>query len=155
MLRWLRAAFPNEEIIPRYTSEDLAPYELDAYLPNLKPALAVEYHGEQHVADIGFRDERKQRERDRRKAQRCDELGIRLVVIYACDLTRSHIERLFDCKLPETPEIQELEHASRKYQNGLIRCGNVSARRSFRETIGWPPPPTPPEHARQRHQRRQ
>lgn len=138
MLRWLQIAFPHDEILFRYTDKRFAPYEIDAFLPARQ--LVVEYHGEHHVANIGFRDEEKQRERDKRKSIHCLRLGFRMIVLYACDLTRAHIERLFDCSITPTKEVEALERASARYRNGLIRCGNTSAHETFRDFIGWPTP---------------
>lgn len=138
MSRWLRIAFPHERILFRYTDKNFAPYEIDAFFPERK--LAVEYHGEHHVTNIGFRDEEKQRERDKRKSAHCARLGIKLIVLYACDLTRTHIERLFGCAITSTEEVEALERTSTKYRNGLIRCGNTSAHETFRDFVGWPTP---------------
>lgn len=86
--------FEGEELIRHLRPDWLDGLELDIWLPGLR--LALEYQGQQHFHPIeawGGDDALADlKERDRRKAEMCSLLGIRLIAIaYTEPLTEAHI----------------------------------------------------------------
>ena len=91
--------FPNEYIIRHYRPEWLDGLELDIYLPSQR--IAFEYQGQQHYHPIriwgGEAGLVQLQARDRRKMERCEELGIKLIQVkYTVPLTESHLRVTVD-----------------------------------------------------------
>lgn len=88
--------FTDYKIIRHHRPDWLEGLELDIHIPDL--AIAFEYQGQQHYQsiDIWGGDDalRKQKQRDKRKAQICRNMNIRLVSIsYKEPLTEEHIRQ--------------------------------------------------------------
>lgn len=79
----VKSLYPNEMMYRNYRPGWLEFLELDIYLPRV--AIAFEYNGEQHYGPVlrfgGEEAFARVQERDRRKAELCVRMGIRLVIV--------------------------------------------------------------------------
>lgn len=81
------AIFGFDKVIRRYRGKEMQGLELDVWIPSCR--LAFEYQGRQHherVVHWQSEDEhQQQRERDKKKANLCSALGIKLIYFEECD----------------------------------------------------------------------
>jgi hypothetical protein len=89
--------FANRAIMRHHRPAWLLGLELDIYLPELN--LAFEYQGQQHFHPIeawgGEEALKKVQERDKRKAEICKKVGVKLITVsYTEPLTEDYIRRL-------------------------------------------------------------
>lgn len=77
----VRSFLPNKTILRHYRPEFLERLELDIYIPELK--IGIEYQGIQHYRPVkhwgGEKALMKCKERDKRKRQICEDIGIKLI----------------------------------------------------------------------------
>jgi len=97
LFRIVEQLLPRHEVIHHFWPEWLDGLELDIFVPDLN--LALEYQGQQHfqAVDIWGGEESlsKQQARDRKKAERCKEVGVRLVKVnYSDPMTLEFVAEL-------------------------------------------------------------
>jgi hypothetical protein len=104
----MKNILPNEEIINEHHIGDRL--RLDVYCPSY--SLAAEYHGRQHffysnLFHNSIEDFEEGVERDRKKEERCRELGIALVVFRFCDkLDEETVFRRMLEAIKSTPRVE-------------------------------------------------
>lgn len=89
--------FPDQLVMRHHKPAWLLKLELDIYLPALN--LAFEYQGEQHFHPIeawgGEEALKKVQERDKRKAEICKKVGVKLITVsYTDPLTEDYLRRV-------------------------------------------------------------
>ena len=90
----IESLYPDKTIHRHYRPDFLHGLELDIYIDELK--IGVEYQGIQHFRPVkywgGEESFRKLQERDKRKKQICDNLGIKLIYFnYDEDLSDDYV----------------------------------------------------------------
>ncbi len=98
----VRTLFPNYTVRKHYRPEWLEGLELDIYIEELN--LGIEYQGEQHFKPIkhwgGESALQKVKERDQRKRNLCESIGIKLIYFYYDeDLTEEYVRNKLENKL--------------------------------------------------------